>query len=168
MPTVLQSIVSRLRNEVGLGGSTCSETLGAAFPNLHYIWLTRRDKLRQAISLTVAGQTGAWVDVGITTPLATPRYDFSQIDKNFQYVQGLDRAWATFFLQEDVRPIAVSYEELVASGQTTICAMLNSMGIATPSELGIDGIQLRNQSVNAVDKWVQEYHRQYALGWTPL
>jgi LPS sulfotransferase NodH len=36
------------------------EVLGAAFPNLHYIWLTRRDKLRQGISYYRAMETKVW------------------------------------------------------------------------------------------------------------
>jgi LPS sulfotransferase NodH len=44
----------------GEPGRTTAELLARAFPGLRYIWLTRRDKVRQAISHLRAAQTGVW------------------------------------------------------------------------------------------------------------
>ena len=37
-----------------------AELIAAAFPNVKYIWLTRRDKARQAISYQLASTMGEW------------------------------------------------------------------------------------------------------------
>ena len=42
------------------GGSSLDEQLDSLFPNLRYVWVTRRDKVRQAVSLVKAKQSTQW------------------------------------------------------------------------------------------------------------
>lgn len=49
------------------------------FPNAHYILLLRKDLLEQAVSLSIAGQTGVWIS-GQKAVNDNPQYDFSHID----------------------------------------------------------------------------------------
>jgi trehalose 2-sulfotransferase len=46
------------------------QIMATLFPNIHYIWITRRDKVRQAVSWAKAGQTDvyAWVKGETLTP----------------------------------------------------------------------------------------------------
>ena len=63
-----------------------AELLRRAFPDLRYVFLTRRDKIRQAISYDRAIRSGLWWSVAATadgngqSPLV-PSFDFNQIDE---------------------------------------------------------------------------------------
>jgi LPS sulfotransferase NodH len=61
-------------------------TFHALSPNLHVIRLTRRDRVRQAVSWARAAQDGVWVvsEAEPAAPVAEPVYDYD-------FVSGLER-----------------------------------------------------------------------------
>lgn len=56
------------------------ENVVRCFPNAYYILLSRQDALKQAVSLSIASQTGVWI-TGQKPMNDNPKYDFSHIDK---------------------------------------------------------------------------------------
>ena len=56
----LGDFATLLRGIDGMAGLPVPELLGRAFPDLHYVRITRQDKVRQAVSLWRAVQTQAW------------------------------------------------------------------------------------------------------------
>jgi len=48
------------------------------FPDAYYVLLSRKDVLKQAVSLSIARQTGVWISGQIPTN-DNPKYDFTQI-----------------------------------------------------------------------------------------
>ena len=56
------------------------DNLVRLFPNAYYILLSRKDVLRQAVSLSIASQTGEWIS-GQQRVNDNPEYDFAHIDK---------------------------------------------------------------------------------------
>lgn len=52
--------ISKLRDIPQYSDLAVSDLLATVFPNLHYIWVTRRDKVGQAVSLWKAIQTWTW------------------------------------------------------------------------------------------------------------
>src|SRR5690349_5494217 len=58
-------------------GVPAKDVLNQAFHNPRFIWLTRRVKVRQAISYSKAMQTGIWWDKGESpTPRKEPVFEF--------------------------------------------------------------------------------------------
>lgn len=49
------------------------------FPNAYYVLLSRKDVLRQAVSLSIASQTGVWIS-GQKPVNSNPKYMFKHID----------------------------------------------------------------------------------------
>ncbi|WP_343031069.1 Stf0 family sulfotransferase [Marinobacter changyiensis] len=56
------------------------DNLVRLFPNAHYVLLSRKDVLKQAVSLSIARQTGVWIS-GQKPVNENPTYDFEHIDK---------------------------------------------------------------------------------------
>ncbi|QTP59396.1 Stf0 sulfotransferase [Billgrantia antri] len=50
------------------------------FPDAYYILLSRKNLLKQAVSLSIASQTGVWIS-GQKAVNDNPQYDFAHIDK---------------------------------------------------------------------------------------
>lgn len=55
--------------------------LKALFPDAYYVLLSRKDVLKQAVSLSIAAQTGVWIS-GQKAKFTNPKYDYLAI-KNF-------------------------------------------------------------------------------------
>jgi len=56
------------------------DNLVKCFPNAYYILLSRNDVLKQAVSLSIASQTGVWIS-GQKPVSDNPKYDFDNIDE---------------------------------------------------------------------------------------
>ena len=52
--------------------------LKALFPDAYYVLLSRKDVLKQAVSLSIAAQTGVWIS-GQKAKSANPKYDYLAI-----------------------------------------------------------------------------------------
>ena len=56
----LAELTKKMAAIEGFRGLTDAQLMSKAFPNAKYLWLTRRDKARQAISLRLASSTSEW------------------------------------------------------------------------------------------------------------
>ena len=95
-----------------------ADVLHAAFPNLHVVHMTRRDRVRQAVSWARMAQDGVWVvsDDEPARTSATPRYDFDLIsDLEALIVEG-EQGWRDLFDELGLVPYEVGYEDVVADG----------------------------------------------------
>ena len=131
------------------------EIFAELFPNIHYIWITRRDKLRQAISFEKAAQTGIW---------ARPRKDPLQLEKPLEYRSDaitahlesivLDEAlWNEFFEDAGVTPHVVVYEHLAKQYEDTARGVLAYLGVPEPEPLLTKPRYMRRQSDALSEEW---------------
>ncbi len=109
--------------------------LAAAFGDTRYIHLTRGDKLAQAVSLVKAEQTGLWhiapdgTELERSAPPKEPTYDFARIAKKVGELEDHDAAWLTWFDQQGIEPLHVSYEGLSADPPGTAACILADLGL---------------------------------------
>src|SRR5579884_1142091 len=74
----LREILGALPPRTGL---PLAEHLDSLFPNLKYVWVTRRDKVRQAVSLVRARQSSQWKQwASRSEPSAVADYNFLLVD----------------------------------------------------------------------------------------
>src|SRR5579859_862246 len=140
--------------------SACS-LLSAAFPNLHYIQITRRDKVRQAISHWKAIQTGVWALYTDGTPAMASRepvFDFEAIDALAQEIMTHESAWRDHFDRCGNQPFSVIYEELVTIYEETALQILSYLGIQCPEHLAFTERQLMQQADALSEEWVKQYY----------
>ena len=84
MAWYLPKFLARLRQTGAFGEPDDSDLkmLRAAFPRLRFIRISRRGKLRQAISKVRATQTGVWKVQESETKIAEPEFDRALIDRS--------------------------------------------------------------------------------------
>ncbi len=88
--------------------------LDAVRARSHYIFLTREDRLAQAISLHIAEQTGQWTsDTEAPLPNST-EYSRARIDRILAEVAEANREFEKFFALNAIIPIRLTYEAFVA------------------------------------------------------
>ncbi len=105
--------------EVGteLGGS-----LHQQLAEPRYVMLTRRNRAAQAISLSKAMQSQAWMSY--SDPEAAPQYDYSQLIEALGWIETGVQRWRTTFEQYGVTPVELTYEELLADLEGSLWKVL--------------------------------------------
>ncbi len=81
------------------------------FPNAYYVLLSRRDVLGQAISLSIAKQTGVWI-YGQKSMKENPEYSFVDIDNCFRSILLDNSAWRYALLASGSNFIELNFEEV--------------------------------------------------------
>lgn len=142
-----------------------AELLHRFFPDLRYIWITRRNKVRQAVSLSRAIQTSIWevrTDKKTRAPQHDPRYRFNIIDLLMQRMVIHEARWHEYFAKNNIKPMIVFYEDFVNSYQETTGEMLKFIGLNGGEDL-LPGNTLRTKQADQLSEmWVERFIREKA------
>ncbi len=156
-----EKFIPKLRQLPGLAQMPTPALLQSIFPNLHYIWLTRKDKLRQAISYSKALQTGIWsVKDKPSTPGKAPAFDMEVIERLLRKIEAGEAAWKEYFKKNELRPLELVYEELVHSHEQyeqIVHRVLHFLGIPVPAGLTIPEPRYKKQADDTSEEWVRQY-----------
>jgi len=158
----LNPFLARLRQTGEFGGSEASdlEMLVAAFPRLRFLQITRRDKLRQAISKARAVQTGLWKVKEGKSEQADPVYDQALIAQSLFETEEEEKIWSAFFTRVDRRPFQVEYEQLCRDFKGTLTAVLDFLEIRVRW-----GTQIRPPAtIRQGDALSDEWERRFRAG----
>ena len=151
-------VIQRLPEHKGACVSV-AELFARAFPDLRYVWLTRRNKLRQAVSHVRAAQTGVWVrgQQPGHSPTKGPEFDLKAIDGTLRETIMQEAAWQELMSGAGISPVVVVYEDFVASIRETVRTILEFLGLSIGSKLDLSGIETQKQSDDLSDEWVERY-----------
>ena len=164
MAWYLNDFLKRLREtgEFGGPGESDLEMLCAAFPRLRFLQITRRDKLRQAISKARALQTGLWKVQDGKSQVAEPNYDRALIARCLAEAEAEEAIWRAFFDRIDRQPFRVEYEELCQNHAAVIHAVLDFLEIRLPRRIRIGQPATIRQSDALSDEWERQYRASEA------
>ena len=141
-------------------GLSAHELLAEAFPNLHYIWLTRRNKVRQAVSLWKATQTGQWVGTQQSQPNAEAVYDFDEVDYRMQFLTKAEADWQDFFSTANVTPLTIVYEDFVTNYDETVRRVFRYLGLDQHRDETWKKPRMIKQADERSEQWVQQFYKQ--------
>ncbi len=107
----------------------------SAFKSPVYIYLSRTDKVAQAVSRLKAEQSGLWhvfedgtererLGVG-----QIPTYDVNKLSMFVAEAENNDVAWKHWFAQQGIEPLYLTYEELAAEPQPILGTVLSFLGL---------------------------------------
>jgi LPS sulfotransferase NodH len=153
-----------LRGIDGMAGRTIPDLLERAFPGLRYVQITRRDKVRQAVSLWKAVQTQAWrrEDGSEEQPAIEPVFSFRAINYLVRLLTAHDASWDAYFLGLGYEPLKVTYEELADSTDAVVYRVLDHLGIPAPDRLSVETPRLYVQADEVSERWVQRVQEHLA------
>jgi LPS sulfotransferase NodH len=138
-----------------------SELLDRLLGHPTYVWLRRRDKVRQAISLWRALQTRTWRATHPAEERERPAlpYSFRGIEHLRRRLSADDEAWGRFFLHSLIDPLELVYEDDVSPDPAgAVARVLALIGVGLPPGWKPDaGIAQQSDELN--DQWYAAYHR---------
>ncbi len=138
------------------------------FPDLRYVWLTRADRILQAISHYRAARTQKWwnidgpVDLNACIPPVVvnesgdANFDFEAIHHLLQQNILNDHHWHTYFESNGINPNKIIYEELDSQLAGTVRRLLQSLSLEAPDDL-IPVPRLRRQRDAKSQEWARRY-----------
>lgn len=140
----------QVTNFVGL------DRLEGLYPTpLKYIALSRRVTERQAVSLARAEQTNAFNSEMEST--REPHYNFFQILQCAREIRVQTKGWEMYFMQREISPCRVVYEDLVADQKGTIRRVLEYLNIQVPDDFACPETHLEKQADELSEEWVEKF-----------
>ncbi len=108
-----------------------SEVLNALYPDIKYIYLCRRDKISQAISMEAARQSEQWLITNSDDidKFDDYRYDFGQIAQEVLWRVDGELQWAEIFDEFKIDPLEICFEDFLQDMTETIVAITDYLGI---------------------------------------
>jgi len=108
-------------------------------PEPKYIYLIRRDRVRQGISLWKGHKTDLWhvSDNNNLGEKKEPEYDFFEISKDIRIIERQHSSWCKFFRKNRIRPLVVEYEDMINDFNGTCVKVLDYIGVSLPDNFVI-------------------------------
>lgn len=106
-----------------------------AFGSVLYIYLSREDKVAQAVSLLKATQTGLWhvaqdgSELQRTAPRQKPTYDQATVRSLVDDLERQDDAWSQWFLANAIEPVRLTYRALASEPRSSLGIVLARLGL---------------------------------------
>jgi LPS sulfotransferase NodH len=136
------------------------ELISTVFSNVSYVWIIRRDKVRQAVSDELAIQTGNYAWIGDQKPISErePIFNFTRLDFQVNRIIAGDHAWQQYFIEAGVTPFKVAYDQFVEESDGTLRAILEYLNIHIPPNHSFDRPKLKKMADALNDEWTQRYN----------
>ena len=157
-------LVHKFQDIPGYSEMPAPDLLSTVFPHLRYIWIRRRDKVRQAVSLWKALQTWTWRQEdlsprpNVSAGSRKPVFHFKAIDHLVQQIETDEAAWQHYFRSYDIQPFTVEYEELTVAYEEVDLEILQFIGIPISEDFVFIEPRMRRQADALSEEWVQRYH----------
>jgi LPS sulfotransferase NodH len=154
----LEESVVRLRALLPDGAALDdSEVLAARLPDVRYVWLRRRDVVRQAVSWWRAGATGQYALGAGDEPKQAPPYDHAAVRSLVRYATICDRSWARWFDERTITPLEVTYEDMVDDLSGTVVRVLDFLDVDAPQPMDPSRPRMRRQADAETETIVARY-----------
>jgi LPS sulfotransferase NodH len=153
-------LIKRVRQNPKYKGITVNNVI-EYLPNMKYIFMTRRDKIRQAISFEKAFQTNRWVLSKKThSEYKKPIFNLFGIDKFILIIKNDETVWTNYFRKNGIKPLIIVYEDFFNDYDNTILKVLKFLGIPFPRDLLIKEPNLKKQANRESDLWLERYNQR--------
>jgi len=134
--------------------------LGQVYDQPRYVWLRRRDKVRQAISFWRSKQTKVFSSTGPVEESLRPEFDYEKIDGFVRRFEEQDACWQRLFREGGVEPFSIEFESFVEHKAETLAALLEYLEIEHPAEIPLPEPRLKKISDGLNDAWYERYRER--------
>ncbi len=141
---------------------TDGEVTEIFFPNARYIFLQRKQKVRQAISLSKALQTGIWnetadQDQDYKKFVLPALYDRDHIECCFDMLLADDFAWQSFLETNGFKYLQLWFDDLVKNYEDKIDEVYSYLGVKSAEKIAP---LLRQQSNKESLEWEERFREE--------
>ncbi|MBB5402648.1 LPS sulfotransferase NodH [Paraburkholderia sp. JPY162] len=167
-PHQFRYFVERLRTLATYAEEQPAALMNSVLPGLHYVWLSRRDKIQQAVSYLRAIQTNVWWNApeapaphGRPTPDKL-RFDFVALEQIVKRMERDEAFWRRYFAEARLDPLRIFYEDVAADPAGQALRVLDYLGVPRPAGCRDISVSMRKQSDSLSENWTRRYRQLYA------
>jgi LPS sulfotransferase NodH len=138
-----------------------------AFPNHKHIFMTRRNKVRLAVSWWKAIKTQEWHRVSGASPRPvdlTGAYSFDTIHHLYCECSMREAGIQELFSEGNIVPLTIVYEDFIQEYEKTVRKVLEFLELDTMS-VSIPSPYLERTADSVSEEWVQRFREECQQGW---
>lgn len=159
MWSALEALLVRLAELPGCRGLPPHERLIAAFERPRFIYLRRRNQVRQAVSWALAAQTGhysSW-ESAARPRLAEPSFDLQLIEGLHRLIREAEAGWDSFFARSRIEPLPIYFEDLAEDLAATVSHVLTWLGIPSHGSPALEALRHQPQATALRSEWEERF-----------
>jgi LPS sulfotransferase NodH len=155
----LERVLPSLRAHGAQPSRPDAHVLESWLPNARYVFLRRRDKLRQAISYHRALRSGIWWSIARDGRKGRPfsALDLREIERLRRELVEQEERWRTFLRGSSRAVLEVEYEDLTRRPRATTAAVLRFLGLDSSGAQSLRKPRLRRQADRLTRELVHAY-----------
>jgi trehalose 2-sulfotransferase len=125
-----------------------------------YIYIGRRDRVAQAVSMARALQTNQWSSRGQEGKKPELRYNRELIANAMKEVELQDAGWLNWFKANNITPFRLTYEDLLADPAATVQSVVDFLGVqnADRDEVKVPPVEKQGDDTN--QEWIERFRRE--------
>lgn len=164
------SLIEALRRLPGAPGSESPrpQLWEHAFPNHHHIFMTRRNKVRLAVSWWRAIQSQEWHRKQGTVPQPSDladAYNFDAIAHLLRESVLREAGIQAFFAEGEIVPLTVVYEDFITDYAGTVRRVIDFLGLES-EDITVAPPAFARIAGEVAERWVQRFRAEAQEGWT--
>jgi LPS sulfotransferase NodH len=140
------------------------------FPNAYFVLLSRSDILGQAISMSIAMQTGGWIS-GQGNTVSEPKYNFKQINNHLKELLKGNSSWRYRLVTSGSNFIELDFDTVVKDLSNSISKIGKFMDIGlSSSDLDIEHItkkQSNEYTIKFREQFIRDFDNSQELFYNP-
>ena len=160
---IMWSHLEPFLTRLGRDSVAVTDVLAAIFPDIRYLWISRDDKLRQAISMWKAKQTKVYNSLqaeGAANLAKDPVYDFNEIGKIKRRFEDEDAAWGNFFTENNIVPVQIRYEDFADHHEERTLEILRELAIDAGEGFTVKPLTYKPLADSTNEQWRERYLRE--------
>ncbi len=148
-----------------------ADVWSSVLPNCRHIFLTRRNKVRLAVSWWKAICSQEWHREGdspVVNQDAYDAYNYAAIDHLLCEATLREAAIQELFSEGDIVPHTIVYEDFIADFEGTIRGTLDFLDVTVPERITIEPPFFTKLADDVSEEWVQRFRHERQQGWTNI
>lgn len=138
------------------------------FPNCKHIFLTRRNKIRQAVSWWKAIKDNVWhIEKGKShqnnIDFYKDKYNFDALSHLFKEANLRECAIQNYFSDYGIAPLTLVYEDFIQDFEGTVKTIVDYLEIDAP-DLKVDDFYYEKTANDRSEEWVQRFRKEIQEG----
>lgn len=137
-------------------------------PECKHIFMTRRNKIRLAVSWWKAIQSGEWHRTHGCKPTESDladKYSFDALNHLLIDCCMREAAIQEFFNQGNIIPLTIVYEDFIRNVDETVVRILDYLEIEHDPDLHIESLYYERLADSISEEWVQRFRKERQAAW---
>lgn len=133
--------------------------------HVEFVWIRRRDKVRQAVSYWRALQTGEWSRYSRPDPMPGPppvTYDFGAIKELSHQIEDDEMSIQAYLDHRNAKHLEVWYEDLARAPERIAARVLEHLDLPMPAPMVYPASRLVRQADAITDAWCRRFFEDLA------